>query len=108
MEKIDNIVNGSYTVIEKQKMLEDLKVEFLRKIDYANKKIVEGYKKCPNCNQYYRKNAWENKSVHEKRNVCTFHSPCEFDDDKYEEKMCKIYYSICPVGHIFEDFVDWE
>lgn len=106
--KVDNIVNGSLTVVEKQKMLEELRHEINSYISDAFETIKIGYKYCPECKQYYKEKAWETEVKHELRNVCTFYSPCEFDEDRYEHKNCIIKVSICPMGHRIEDKVLWE
>ena len=106
--KVDSIVNGSYTVVEKQKMLEKLKGEINSYISDAFEQIKLGYKYCPECKQYYKEKAWETEVKHELREVCTFYSPCEFDDNTYEHKNCIIHIDICPMGHRIENGVHWN
>ena len=104
---IEEIVNGNYKVTEKQKMLNELKKQLLDEIDKAEEDIIKGYKYCPKCNEYYKEKAWETEYKRERRNVCTFHSLAEFDEDTYEDKNCLVTYSICPMGHKIEENVHW-
>lgn len=100
-------MNGSYKITEKQNMLYKLKQELNEEINKAVKEIEKGYKYCPKCKEYYKEKAWEIENKREKRNVRTFHSLAEFDDDTYEDKMCSITYEICPIGHIIEKNIVW-
>ena len=106
--KVDNIVNGSYTVVEKQKMLEKLRDEINSYISDAFEQIKIGYKYCPECKQYYKEKAWETEVKHELREVLVLYSPCEFDDNTYEHKNCTIHTDICPMGHRIENGVHWN
>lgn len=107
MEQIDKIVNGSYKVTEKQNLLFKLQKDFNEEIAKAIEEVEKGYKYCPTCKEYYKEKAWETKYKMENRTVRTFHSLAEFDDDKYEDKICSITYDICPMGHIIESNVTW-
>lgn len=104
---INEIINGNYKVTEKQAILETYKRDVLKEIEEAKRDIVKGYKYCPECKEYYREKTFEIKHKIEKREVCTFHSLCEFDDDTYEDKVCDVQYSICPMGHKIEENVTW-
>lgn len=104
---IEEIVNGNYKVTEKQKMLKELRKQFLNKIDKAKEDIIKGYKYCPKCNEYYKEKAWETEYRIERRNVCTFHSLSAFEDDRWKNKDCHITYGICPVGHKIEENIHW-
>jgi len=99
---IDEIVNGSYKVTEKQDMLYRLKKELNKEIDKAVEKVKKGYKYCPQCREYYKEKAWEVGHKTEKRNVCIYRDAGYGDDDTYEDKMCSVIYEICPIGHVME------
>lgn len=104
---LEEIVNGNYKVTEKQKLLNEFKEQILEEIHKAEIEIKKGYKYCPKCGEYYKEKAWETEYKTGHREVCTFHSLAEFDDDTYEYKDCIVTYSICPMGHRIEDYVQW-
>ena len=107
MKEIDEIVNGSYKVTDKQKMLDEFSKRVNNKIKQAEIEIAKGYKYCPACGEYYKEKSFDIGTYKEKRNVCTFHSLSEFDDDTYEDKMCVIKFAECPMGHKVEEDVYW-
>lgn len=104
---ISEIVNGSYKVTEKQKLLNDLRKQFLEELENAHEEIKKGYKYCEKCKEFYKEKAWEHEVKQEMREVCTSYNWCEFDDPRYENQMCTVHYSICPMGHIIQESVTW-
>lgn len=102
MKEIDDIVNGNYTVIEKEEMLADLFDRFRHAYNEAKKKIVANYKYCPLCKEYYKISAWENSAVSGTKRTCVFRDLTNKGNDKYENTPCTIEYLECPRGHRFE------
>jgi hypothetical protein len=102
LKEIDNIVKGSYKVTEKENMLSELKEKIDNEFKNAREEIHKGYRYCPQCGEWYKEKAFDNYSKTERRNICTFRDPCEFGEDKYEDKDCVVDYSECPMGHIEE------
>jgi len=103
MKEIDDIVNGNYTVLEKDELLTELFDRFRIEYENAKQKIVEGYKYCPKCKDYYKVKSWENYVKNETREICTFRDLTEFGQDQYECKVCAVKYSECPKGHKIEE-----
>ena len=108
MNKIDEIVNGSYKITEKQEMLKKYKEEINHQIADAAAKIVQGYKYCPQCKEYYKEKAWDTEYKTEKRNICTYRDAGYGDDDTYEYKTCFVQYGICPIGHRIEEHMSYK
>lgn len=102
IKEIDEIVNGSFKVTKKQKMLLQLKKEVDEEIDVALEIAKEGYQWCPKCKEYYKEKAWECIIKREKKNIYAYCDAGYGDDDICEEKTCSILYDICPMGHVIE------
>ena len=105
IKEIEDILNGNYKVTEKQKMILKLRKQFLNELENAANIITEGYKYCPECKEYYKEKAWETETKTERREVCTFSSLVDHDDDRWEYKNCSVKYAICHMGHRFEEDV---
>ena len=97
IKEIEDIINGNYKVTEKQKMILDLRTQFENESKEAINIIRKGYKYCPKCKEYYREKSWETETKTERREVCTFSSLVDHDDDRYEYKNCSVTYKICPM-----------
>lgn len=104
----DDIINSNHTVSEKEDMIEKRLEEMKKDADAACEKILDGMEYCRECGEYYKESAWEVEIKREKRNVCTFWPLAEFDDPRYEDKMCNIQYKTCPCGHIYEKNLDYS
>ena len=99
IKEIEQIVDGNYKVTEKLQMFSDLKEELLNQINDAESNLLKGYKYCPKCKEYYRNKVWDTEVKQEVREICTFWNHCEFGENDYENKLCTVTYSICPMGH---------
>ena len=99
IKEIEQIVDGNYKVTEKLQMFSDLKEELLNQINDAESNLLKEYKYCPKCKEYYRNKVWDTEVKQEVREICTFWNPCEFGEHDYENKLCTVTYSICPMGH---------
>lgn len=104
---INEIVNGSYKVTEKQKLLMEYKDKINKQIDSAIEEVEKGYKYCPQCREYYRIKSFEKECIKEERTICTYRDAGYGDDDKYERLMCTVSYSICPMGHKIEENISY-
>ena len=104
---IEEIVNGSYKVTEKQKLLMEYKDNINKQIADAIEEVEKGYKYCPQCREYYKNKAFETEHKKEERTICTYRDAGYGDDDKYERLMCSIQYSVCPMGHKNEENVSY-
>lgn len=78
---VDNIVNMSGTVQEKQAALNDLRYFCRDLFDKAEEQIYKDYKYCEKCDRWYHIRAWEHN--------------IEDDGNGYG----KIVGDICPLGH---------
>lgn len=105
--EIRSIIQGNFKVTEKIKLLSELHKTIDNDLREAGEQIYKGYKYCKHCQEYYRENTFENKAEHETREICTFRSLAEFDEDKYENKDCIVTYQICPMGHKEEINCQW-
>ena len=99
IKEIEQIVDGNYKVTEKLQMFSDLKEELLNQINDAESNLLKEYKYCPKCKEYYRNKVWDTEVKQEVREICTFWNHCEFGENDYENKLCTVTYSICPMGH---------
>ena len=99
IKEIEQIVEGNYKVTEKLQMFSDLKEELLSQINDAESNLLKEYKYCPKCKEYYRNKVWDTEVKQEVREICTFWNHCEFGENDYENKLCTVTYSICPMGH---------
>lgn len=107
LDVIEKVVNSNEKVTEKKRILKEMRERATTAINQAMDRVENGYKYCPKCKEWYREQAWETIYTNETREVCTFHDPCEFGEDKYENKECSIKIVICPIGHAIEEEVTW-
>lgn len=102
IKEIEDILNSNYKVTVKKEMLRELRKQVTKEFNEAINIIRKGYKYCPKCKEYYREKSWETETKTERREVCTFSSLVDHDDDRYEYKDCSVTYAICPMGHRIE------
>lgn len=93
------IVNGDYTVVEKLKMIDEYKNKVLSEITDAKMEVKSGYTYCEKCKQWYKKKAWEEETVREKREFCSFRPLAEWEQPEYDVGDFMVQYQICPMGH---------
>ena len=105
IKELEDILNGNFTVKEKQALLDKYKDNVKCQVKYVEEKIKEGYTYCPMCDEWYKNKAWETDTKTEVRNVCTYRDSGYGDDDTYEDKQCLIVYNVCPLGHRIENEV---
>ena len=103
----ENIINGNYKVTTKQRMLIELSDLIEYQLTKTSNIITEGYKYCPECDEYYREKFWETETKTERRSICTFQSLANGEDDIRKYKNCSVTYAICPMGHKIEEKVNW-
>lgn len=58
-----------------------------------------------NVKNIIEKKSWETEIKTERREVCTFSSLVDHDDDRWEYKDCSVEYAICPMGYRIENMV---
>lgn len=89
---VDDILNGSHTIAEKEKLIKTLS-------DSLSEEIKIGYRYCKKCGNYYREKAWDTCSETKTENVCVYEDPINSGGNDYEERDVTRHYSICPMGH---------
>lgn len=89
---IDDILNGSHTIEEKEELIRTLS-------STLSKKIKVGYRYCKKCGNYYREKAWDTCYETNTENICVYEDPINSGGNNYEESVVTRKYSICPMGH---------
>lgn len=107
-KSIEYVMNMNATAKEKLEELDKIRDNFNAEIAEAKMKINEEYQYCPDCQEYYRKRAWETRIDIENRLVCTYWPLGDLDDPEYENKDCRIKKEICPKGHIQSTNLDYK
>lgn len=99
MKEIDNIINENLKVTEKLTKLNELEAKTKEEFKKAREKVKEGFCYCEKCGEYFRADTFKITQEYGIRNICTFHSLAEFDEDEYEDKNVLIETTECPLGH---------
>lgn len=93
--EIEEIINGSHSIREKEALINRLSKELLEE-------IRSGYKLCPRCNTYYRETTWDTVTESKTERVCIYEDPINSGGNEYKDKLVKRTYEVCPVGHKIE------
>lgn len=97
--ELNLIVNGDYSVTKKLNLLTEYKEKVLKEISDAIMEVKSGYTYCEKCKQWYKNKAWEDETIEETREYCSFLPLAEWENPEYKNGVFVVTYSICPVGH---------
>ena len=97
IKSIESIILSNAAKEEKLEQLDAIEEQVLEA-----KKIIEFYKFCPKCKDYYLTKSFSTKTETKIERVCTYCDPINSGGDEYDDKEITRSYIICPKGHYLD------
>lgn len=105
ISQIQGIIDKHTDVRTKLKLLDEFKSKIIEECEIATDEILDGYKYCSECDDWYKLKYFEPIIEIETTRECIVRDAGYGDDDIYGDVTHEVTYVECPKGHRIQKII---